>query len=460
MEENENDYSDLKKIQTIGIRREDKSVFERRTPLIPEHCKELIHMGARVIFQPSGIRCFTDDEFINCGAEPSESLDDADLIIAIKEVPPKLLLPDKTYMFYSHTIKGQSRNLPILRECLEKKIRLIDYECMKRYNEVTGRKEEIVSFGRYAGIVGAIDFLQGMGRFLITKGLNNPFLYTGLAYMYPRLSDAKAGIERMGQAIKDKLIPSSLCPFIIGITSNGRVSHGVQEILNCLPHEFVDPDDLPQLMKRPHNSSLRDKVFITIIRSKHMFVHKQRKVFDEDFYNNPQNYESVFMQKFASYLSCLYHCMFWDQHAPKIITQHEAKQYSKANKFRIMGICDITCDVGGSIELLKHITTVADPFYTIDLETHLMNRRFEELTDKSILYHAVDHLPCELPIDASIDFSHDLLQVIKKMIGSVYTDKFEEESVIPKEIKEGCETWNGRLCTKYSYLYKNLSETM
>ena len=78
------------------------------------------------------------------------------------------LLPNKTYFFFSHTIKAQEYNMSLLDAMLERKIRMIDYECIrepsKREGDVPNR---LVAFGRYAGIAGAFDFFRGIGEYLL-----------------------------------------------------------------------------------------------------------------------------------------------------------------------------------------------------------------------------------------------------------------------------------------------------
>lgn len=65
-------------------------------------------------------------------------------------------------MFFSHTIKAQKDNMPTLDHILENKIRLLDYE--KIIDEKGAR---LVAFGRFAGIAGAIDYLAGLGQYLL-----------------------------------------------------------------------------------------------------------------------------------------------------------------------------------------------------------------------------------------------------------------------------------------------------
>lgn len=46
-------------------------------------------------------------------------------------MPIENLLPNKTYFFFSHTIKAQPYNMPLLDKMLELKLRMIDFECIK-----------------------------------------------------------------------------------------------------------------------------------------------------------------------------------------------------------------------------------------------------------------------------------------------------------------------------------------
>lgn len=445
----------------IGIRRENKNKWERRVALIPQDCKKLLQEGIRIIVQPSKLRCFTDKQYEDAGCEIKEDISEANMIIGVKEVPLDYLYPEKTYMYFSHTIKGQSANMPALKDILEKKIRLIDYECIKEANGLNPQR--LVAFGRFAGLAGAIDFLQGMGEFLMSRKFFTPFIYTGLSYMFATLEDAKQSILNVGNLITQKHLPKEICPFVIGFTSNGRVSKGAQEIMKLLPHEFIDPDDLENLVDNKKNVRT-DIVYLTVIEAKHMYRHKDSKSFDKDeFYKNPKNFESVFADRFVPYLSILYHCMFWDVQYPKIITLDEAHELSIKKKFRMLGVCDITCDLKGSIELLQKFSTIENPFYTIDPLTNIIEEDFNKMSDNAILYHAVDHLPAEMPIDASKHFSERLTPFIEKIFQSEYPSNYLEKAeeinkYLPPEIINACETWNGYLMPKYFYLYEELGK--
>ena len=96
----------MKKI--IGIRKEDKNIWERRVPLIPAHIKKLKEEhGIETVVQPFPSRIISEEEFVNAGGTVKEDMSECPVIIAVKEIPIKLLQPEKTYIFFSHTIKAQ-----------------------------------------------------------------------------------------------------------------------------------------------------------------------------------------------------------------------------------------------------------------------------------------------------------------------------------------------------------------
>jgi alpha-aminoadipic semialdehyde synthase len=83
----------------IGIQRESNSkVWERRAPLTPSHCAQLLHAPRRsedghvkhILVQPSTKRIFQDTEYENVGCEISEDLSECGLILGVKQ--PEVLL--------------------------------------------------------------------------------------------------------------------------------------------------------------------------------------------------------------------------------------------------------------------------------------------------------------------------------------------------------------------------------
>lgn len=116
---------------TIAILRECKNKWERRCSLTPNEVEKLVADGIRVLVQPSTTRCYTEDEFEDAGAIIQEDVTEADVFFGVKEVPIENLLEGKTYFMFSHIIKAQSYNMPLMDKFLEKKCRVIDFECIR-----------------------------------------------------------------------------------------------------------------------------------------------------------------------------------------------------------------------------------------------------------------------------------------------------------------------------------------
>lgn len=177
---------------SIGIRREAKNRWERRVPLLPDQVERLVHeQGVRVFIQPSTKRVIPDEKYSAAGAVVQEDLSIADVILGVKEVPIKDMIPSKTYMYFSHTHKGQPYNMRMLQSVMDKKIRLLDYELLT--NESGSR---IVQFSKFAGYAGMVDGLHSLGHRLLALGYGNPFLAIGMSYMYRCLADARLDVTR------------------------------------------------------------------------------------------------------------------------------------------------------------------------------------------------------------------------------------------------------------------------
>ena len=150
----------------IGVIRERKKLPDERVPLIPRQCTyiEAHYPGIKIVVEPSPIRCYTDAEYQAEGIELNENLSDCDILLGVKEVPADSLVPDKTYFFFSHTKKKQPYNQGLMRALIEKRIRMIDYECLTHSDD-----QRILGFGLYAGIC-VLGFLYILKKLPETKG--------------------------------------------------------------------------------------------------------------------------------------------------------------------------------------------------------------------------------------------------------------------------------------------------
>ena len=136
----------------IGLLREEKIPLDKRVVLTPDQCKifKMTYPDIDLIVQSSKIRCFSDDQYVSKGIKVVSDISDCDVLLGVKEVPERLLIPNKTYFYFSHTIKEQSYNRGLLVKMIEMRINMVDYEVLK-----DEKGDRLIGFGRYAGLVGA-----------------------------------------------------------------------------------------------------------------------------------------------------------------------------------------------------------------------------------------------------------------------------------------------------------------
>jgi len=192
----------------IGVRREDKSAWERRVPVTPRVIEELWREHKiRTIVQPSSIRAFPDDEFLAAGAVVQDDLSTCPVVFAIKEIPPDLLHPGQVYVYFSHVIKGQPHNMPMLQRILDLGCTLIDYE---KVVDQEGRR--LIFFGWHAGVAGMLETLWALGKRLEWEGVATPLTRLRHAYEYHDLAEAKEDVRRASEAIKADGLPAEILP--------------------------------------------------------------------------------------------------------------------------------------------------------------------------------------------------------------------------------------------------------
>lgn len=66
-----------------------------------------VKQGIEVLVEPSPRRIFPDSAYAAVGAKITEDISAAPVIVGVKEVAMDQLLPEHTYMFFSHVIKAQ-----------------------------------------------------------------------------------------------------------------------------------------------------------------------------------------------------------------------------------------------------------------------------------------------------------------------------------------------------------------
>ena len=351
---------DKHNVGTIAILRECKNKWERRCSITPTEVAVLVQNGIKVIVQPSTTRCFTEDEFVSAGAVIQEDVTEANVIFGVKEVPIENLLANKTYFFFSHTIKAQAYNMPLLDRLLELNIRMVDFECIRTKPSADKMPERLVAFGRYAGIAGAFDFLRGIGEYLLEKKYQTPFVFLGSTYMYQDYEAMCQALQMVTKNIERAGLPKALSPIVIGVTGTGRCASGSLEVLEQLPHVKVEPKDLKKFLSE--NKGMNKKIVISQFTSKDVAVKTDGGAFEKaEYYKHPEH----FVGCFEDYLDCVHFLVndiYWEEKYPRLITMEGLKKKVEAGKSVFMGVTDISADECGSIEFTSRFTSIEEPY--------------------------------------------------------------------------------------------------
>jgi len=429
----------------IGIRREDKNEWERRAPLTPDQVESLIRVhGIEVCVQPSEQRIFSDDAYRRAGATLEEDLSRCQTVLAIKEIPLDFYQERKTYLFFSHTIKGQAHNMPILKRMMAKRCQLIDYE---RIVDDQGRR--LVLFGRHAGLAGMIETLVGLGQRLAAEGIANPFTELKAPHQYADLDEAKAHLGTIGQRIAAEGLPETIVPCVVGILGYGNVARGVQEILDCLPAEEVQPQMLSRLPRS--NRVLYTVVFREedtvepIDPSSHFSL--------PDYFRNPERYRAT-LSRNLPYLTLVVNAVYWEKRFPRLIRREDLESlYRQPKRPTLRVIGDITCDVEGAVEITRRATTPGEPCFTYDATTDRIVDGVRALPGPVVM--AVDNLPCEFSAESSKDFGLALLPFLPAIARADFCGSFEAVE-LPEPIRKAAILHQGRLTPTYRYLERYL----
>jgi alanine dehydrogenase len=360
----------------IGLIREKKIPGDNRVALTPAQCKWILKNSdeVRIAAQSAEDRCFSDKEFMMAGVEVKEDLSDCDILFGIKEVATEDLIPGKTYLFFSHTKKKQPRNQQMLKAILDKKITLIDYECLEHDDG-----QRIIGFGFFAGVVGAHNGMMAYG--------NRTGLYK-LERVYKQRSFRELIHHYFGLRLPNVKI---------AVTGSGRVAHGILEIMNLMGIHEVEPDDyLRRRFSYPVYTQLKGAdLYKSRITGKYSRA---------DFHSHPERYECIFLP-YTEQTDILMNGVYWDKNLPRLFNKEDAH----SENFIIQTIADITDDADGSVPINIGDQTIEDPVYGVDKNTL---QKTEPYLRTSIDIMAVGNLPNELPRDASRYFGEQLIKYV------------------------------------------------
>jgi len=359
---------------TLSILKEAR-IDENRAPFSPSQISYLLNKfsNLKIIVQPSERRCFKDKDYLKAGAQITDDLNSADIIFGVKEVDISKLIKDKIYLFFSHTSKvrqyiGQATadkaiiyKKELLREVIKKNITLIDYENVRN---VSGEGYRYLGFGRFAGIIGTYNTLNLYLKLQNKKPLSRAF-----------------EINSYDQ-IKKLINKQTFNKIKILLTGSGRASKGAIEMLE---HANIKQVSINNYLNKSYNHP----VFSNISAKEHVEMKDGKDI------SKVKNYlfdTDIFIA-----------CHYWDPKFPKLFFP---KHINEFKKLKIIG--DITCDINGSVPTTIRSTSIAKPYYSIDIDS----MKEIDLGAKGIAVMAVDNLPSELPRDASEEFGNSVISEI------------------------------------------------
>jgi alanine dehydrogenase len=360
----------------IGLIREGKVPCDSRVALTPAQCKWLQKnfKDIEVTVQHSPTRCYSDKEYQLAGIPVQEDMSACDVLMGIKEVPVSMLIAGKTYFFFSHTKKLQPYNQAMIQAIAEKKITLIDYECLEHEDGT-----RIIGFGFFAGIVGAHNGMMAYGNRTNLFHLQRVHAVNSFQKLIHTYFGLKVPVIK------------------VAVTGSGRVAHGVLEIMNLLGiHEVEAEDYLQKKFTYP--------VYVHL-KGGDLYAHKQTGLYNrDDFHQHPYNYRCKFIE-YAGETNILLNGIYWNRDIPRLFELADMQ----ANNFTITTIADITDDMHGSVPCNLGESTIADPVYGVDKNSF---ERTAPYLPNSVDVMAVGNLPNELPRDASRYFGEQLIKFV------------------------------------------------
>lgn len=398
----------MRKKINIGLIHEGKVPPDYRVALTPTtayRCQEKYSSDVTIVAQTSHTRCYKDNEYTSAGIPIVDSVENCDILLGVKEVPIDKLIQDKTYFFFSHTIKKQAYNRPLLQNILKKNITLIDYETL-----VDDNGKRLIGFGHFAGLVGAHHALR-------TYGLKKKAYNLQLAHQH-------FDFNEMVESYKSISFPN----IKIAITGSGQVTKGAIEIMKHAGIQEVDNDTFL--------SNESETAFYSVFPMEKLYCNNEGTFIKKEFYETPELYQNNFLPV-TKVANILINGIFWKPSIPKLFEQEDIKD----TNWKVEVIADVTCDPFGSVPINVGASTIADPVYGIKRDSLEKSEPYQN-DDNVIDIMAVDNLPNELGRDASQYFS-------ERFENYILPELLKDSSPIITRAKI-CE--NGQLTEKFMYL--------
>ncbi|RMG57629.1 MAG: hypothetical protein D6722_24575, partial [Bacteroidetes bacterium] len=383
----------------------------------------------------------------------TEDISAAQVIFGLKEIEPAKILSDKTYLFFSHTHKGQIKNRSLLQRLVAQRATLIDYELI-----VNAQKQRIVTaFTYFAGYAGMVDSMWAFGQRMQRKGIDHPFATIPQSVEKEDLDLVRQIVREVGETIKQKGTPADLPPLITCFLGTGKTSTGARDIYHLLPVQSVTVDQLPEVFARGD----RHQVYELLLDIPDMYrLRADSPVRDENldyqglfqrYLREPEHFESNMATVFP-YCSMMMNCILWDPKYPRLLTREDTRAwYAQHDTLQVIG--DITCDPEGAIQFSQE-TWIDDPVFIYRPEDDSTQMGFE---GEGIAVMAVTNLPCEYPADASQQFSADIQELLPGILAADYKAADPAAAGLPEAIQRATILWRGAFTPDYAYMEAFLS---
>jgi alpha-aminoadipic semialdehyde synthase len=408
------------------VRREHKNKWEKRAPLTPEAISELKSKGYEIDVERCNIRIFSDEDYQKAGAKLVDTPEHHQLVIGIKEPPVASIMPGQVHIAFSHTIKGQSYNMPLLQKFIDVGATLFDYETI-----VNERGARTIAFGRFAGIAGAIDTFAIAGQKLSLINMQNDVQKIKQTYQYNGIEDIKQAFAQLDLQKGE--------PVRVLIVGTGNVGKGAEEVCRWLKLPKVDIQSVA-LGHIPEGS------WYSVASSRHVNERIDGKDFEFDDFvaKGKSEYISTFDRLLGKF-NILIQTPYWTDKYPKHLDRQRMLEH-KAKLPWVIG--DISCDINGSLECTKIASTIDEPAFTYNPETddYKMGISWDGPTVMSI-----DNLPCELSLDASRHFSSILKDYVPHLMELDLSLSFNDLKLHP-ELYRALIVYKGQLTPNYKYL--------
>jgi len=408
------------------LRKEHKNVWEKRTPLTPSAIDNLHKAGFSIDVEASEVRIFEDGQYQINPDKLCQSPADHQLVIGIKEPPIDSIMEHQVHLCFSHTIKGQDYNMPLLQKFIDQKATLLDYELM---TDTQGKRT--IAFGEHAGIAGAVDSLWIAGEKL--KLVNKK----------SQLSDIKQTIHyKTISILKQALSGINLqhgTPVRILIIGTGNVGKGAEKVCQWLglpkleTHDFLD-------------NQLADGSWYTVVSSEHLHQSLSGGDFNYKEYleQGKSAYKSI-LDTLLGRFNVLLQTSYWTDFFPRHLEQQQMIDHQQLMPW-VIG--DISCDINGSFACTQKASTIDNPVFSYDPVTATIT---DEISWNGISVMSIDNLPCELSLDASEHFSNKLEQYTPHLMQMDLTQDFHD-LIMPEELKKSVIVYQGQLTDNFQYL--------